>query len=170
MTTYYETTLNEDMTFGTITRSASGAMTNSGTYRLVNENTIEFTNLKKWPDKQTLVGPLVGEPIGPLDTRSARWTVVHDINIADKDTSYFRFVDENTLLIGSPIPGIAPVTFRRAGPVSLSAEQAFQIPIPGASFRGFGNERSIPPDRIMLYIFVAFIVIAPLLALCSLPR
>jgi hypothetical protein len=180
METYIETTLNKDMTFATTSRSASGVIITSGPYKVINDNMIEYTNEKKWPDAQTLTGPLIGQPIGPLDFRSARSTIIAPVNIPDKDTVYFRFVDENTILVASTVPGIAPVTFRRGEPFSAPADPfgstifqppnpgGFQPPIPGGPF-SFGANQSMSSDKIGLYIFVAFVLATSLLAFCSLP-
>jgi hypothetical protein len=173
MQTNYETTLNADMTFATTVQSISGVIRTTGTYKLVNDNAIEFTNLTRWPNTQTLIGPLIGQPIGPLDFRSMRETIVHDVNVPEKGISYFRFVDQNTIIIAAAGPGIAPVTFRRGGPLSAPVNfvgsQLFQDPM---SEDGFftppGTNQSMPPEKIMLYIFVAFVLASSLLALCSL--
>jgi hypothetical protein len=146
----------------------------TGTYKLVNDNAIEFTNLTKWPNQQTLTSPLLGQAIGPLDYRSLRGTIVHDVNIADKDTSYFQFVDENTLMIASGVPGVAPVTFRRGGPffpsVHSVGSQLPQDPFAESQFFASpGANQSMSRDKIMPFLFLAFVLITSLLAFCSLP-
>jgi hypothetical protein len=180
MEIYIETTLNEDMTFATTSRSASGIIVTSGPYRLVNENTIEYTNLKKWPDVQTMTGPLIGQPIGPLDFRSVRSTIIAPVNIPDKDSVHFRFVDENTMIVESTFPGIAPVTFRRGEPFSAAANpfgnSPFQSPMPGGFqppmqggpfFTPFGANQSMSSEKIGLYIVVAFFLATTFLGLYS---
>jgi hypothetical protein len=193
MDTYYETTLAADMTFATTVRSMSGIMRTLGTYRLLDDNTIEFTNLQKWPDFEVLPGPLIGSPVGPLDYRTARWTMINDVNIADRGTSYFRFVDANTMVVQSP--GISPVTFRRNAAFSLPADpQArrlldVEIPEPPPGFRApsgfhppsgfsppfatapsFRADPSASGNKVALIMFVAFLLLGWLAAFSSLPR
>jgi hypothetical protein len=169
MQTDYETTLNQDMTFATTVQSISGVIRTTGTYKLVSHNAIEFTNLTKWPNQQTLTSPLLGQAIGPLDFRSLRGTIVHDVNIPDKDTSYFQFVDENTIMIASGIPGVTPVAFRREGafalPLNAIESQSFQSPFQeNQFFTPSGANQPMSSDKTALYIFLAFVLVSSLLA------
>jgi hypothetical protein len=159
---YTETTLNADMTFATTQQSSAGVIRTSGPYELVNGNAIVFTNQNKWQSPVTLPGTSIGQSVN------------NNVTIHDKDTSYFRFVDENTIVIESAVPGIAPVTFRRnvpfPAPGNPERSQLFQSPILGTTFfTPSGTNPSMSSNKTMLYIFLAFVLASSLLAFCSLP-
>ncbi len=155
-----ETVLGEDKTFWTTQQSASGTIRTWGTYKVVNGNAIEYHNEHHTPDVQTVMGP-------------NGWVTV-PFTVNDKDTSYFRFVDENTIFTESSVPGIAPVTFTRgmsfAAPADLGGNQLFQAPILGApSLLPSNTNQSLFSGKLTLYIFLGFVLFSSLLAFCSLP-